>query len=112
MIYYRDDYTIEKTLQLKPSLEQKFLLDYTGRKFSEQEAEYIWSRIIDHKWYVSERLNRNIGLRVAAVDYLENFYKSPVNRDKDGFVRNVQKFFRTAFYSVAPPPPTNKFQKI
>ncbi|MEO8072535.1 MAG: DUF4032 domain-containing protein [Acidobacteriota bacterium] len=99
---YKLDYTIERTLHLKPSLEQKFLLDYTGKNFSVEEAEKIWLRVIDHKWYVSERLSRNIGLRVAAVDYLENFYKQPVKRLEDNFANYLRKLFRTAFYSISP----------
>ncbi len=103
MNFYKLDYTIEKTLQLKPSLEQKFLLDYTGKKFSEKDAETIWSKVIDHKWYVSEHLKRNVGSRVAAIDYLENVYDQPFERNKDNFTDSLWKFLRTAFYSVAPP---------
>lgn len=39
------------------------------------EAKKIWKKIEDHKWYLSERLGRDVGNRVAAVDYLENFYQ-------------------------------------
>ena len=88
MNFYKLDYTIEKTLNLKPSLEQKFLLEYTGKNFPAKEAEKLWLKVIDHKWYVSERLNRDIGLRVAAVDYIGNFYKPPLNENKDSFHRN------------------------
>ena len=101
MNFYRLDYTVEKTLNFKPSLEQKFLLEYTGKNFPAKEAEKLWLMVIDHKWYVSERLNRDIGLRVAAVDYIANFYKPPVNENKDSFIRTMQKFFRTVFESMA-----------
>lgn len=75
MNYYRLDYTIEKVLQDNPSREQKILLELAGRRFPKAEAEILWEKIQDHKWYVSERLRRDIGFRVAAVDYIENFYE-------------------------------------
>jgi hypothetical protein len=43
-----------------------------GVSLSEAEARAAWPRILDHKWYMSERLGRDVGLRVAAVDYFEN----------------------------------------
>ena len=101
MYFYRLDYTIEKTLNSKLNLKQKFLLEYTGKNFSAKEAEKVWLLVVDHKWYISERLNRDIGLRVAAVDYITNFYNPPVNENKDNFIGTMQKFFRTVFESMA-----------
>ena len=43
-----------------------------GVRLSEAEARAAWPRILDHKWYVRERLGRDVGLHVAAVDYFEN----------------------------------------
>jgi hypothetical protein len=28
--------------------------------------------VLEHKWFVSERIGRDVGLRVAAIDYFEN----------------------------------------
>ncbi len=44
----------------------------TGLKLSEGEARAAWPRLLEHKWYLSERLGRDVGLRVAALDYFEN----------------------------------------
>lgn len=44
----------------------------TGLKLSEREARGAWPRLLEHKWYLSERLGRDVGLRVAAADYFEN----------------------------------------
>jgi hypothetical protein len=98
-----------ETLRLKATLEQKFLLEFTGRHFPEEEAEKLWSRIIDHKWLVSESLHRNIGSRVAAVDYLQNFYRSPVTGKKESVLEFTQKFLKTIFYSISPPSVTRKY---
>lgn len=43
-----------------------------GVAVSESEARAAWPRILEHKWYVSERLGRDVGLHVAALDYFEN----------------------------------------
>lgn len=74
MIFYRNDYITEETLRSLPSPEQNILREFAGLKLSKAEAQTLWSKILDHKWYVSERLRRDIGLRVAAVDYIENYY--------------------------------------
>lgn len=67
------NFTLIKSPETKYSDAQIFLQEFTGNSFSRTEAESIWSQVLDHKWNVSNRLQRDIGLRVAAVDYVENF---------------------------------------
>ena len=43
-----------------------------GVRLPEPAARAAWARILEHKWYLGERLGRDVGLRVAAVDYFEN----------------------------------------
>ena len=76
MITYRLDYTIEKVLKTSDFNAQRALKTLTGKSLNRKEADNVWSEIQNHKWLVSRRLGRDIGFRVAAVDYLENFYKS------------------------------------
>jgi hypothetical protein len=59
----------------KFSDEQILLGEFTGKQFSRNEAEILFGKIMAHKWNMSEKLNRDVGLRVAAVDYMENFYQ-------------------------------------
>src|SRR5215213_723406 len=75
MNFYKLDYTIEKVSQNVPTPEQALIKKYLSADFSKREAKYLWERIVAHKWYVSERLRRDIGFRVAAVDYIENYYE-------------------------------------
>ena len=75
MIFYTLDYVIEKTLKQNLTAEQMFLKEFAGGKLANEEANYLFERIKDHKWYVSERLGRDIGLKVAAIDYLENIHE-------------------------------------
>lgn len=75
MIYYQLDYVVDEVLKNVPSPEQVYLKTYTNQEFPKKEAKYLWERILDHKWYIGERLKRDVGYRVAAVDYIENFYE-------------------------------------
>jgi hypothetical protein len=68
-------HAFERPRQTGPVRERKLLSKYTGRHVTEREANYLWPRIADHKWYLSERLSRDVGFHVAAVDYVENFYQ-------------------------------------
>lgn len=76
MIFYQLDYVVEEVLKNTPSREQILLRKYAKKDFSKPEAAYLWERITDHKWYVGERLKRDIGFHVATIDYLENFYEA------------------------------------
>jgi hypothetical protein len=75
MIFYQLDYVVDEVLKSLPTEEQIFLKKYLNRDFPKKEAKYLWERIVDHKWYIGERLKRDVGFRVAAVDYIENFYE-------------------------------------
>jgi transitional endoplasmic reticulum ATPase len=72
MIPFKLDYVIEQTLRGGPSEEQKVLRELAGVKLTPAEASAEWGRVLEHKWFVSERLGRDVGLRVAAIDYFEN----------------------------------------
>ena len=47
---------------------------------SDADAERVWTEILDHKWYLSERVGRDVGLRVAVVDYFDNVAPPVVHR--------------------------------
>jgi len=77
MIFYQLDYMVDEFLKNTPSPEQAFLKKHIDREIPKKEAAYLWERIVDHKWYLGERLKRDVGFRVAAIDYVENFYEPP-----------------------------------
>lgn len=72
MIPFRLDYVIERTLADGRCEEQKLLRELAGVRLTSAEARAEWPRVLEHKWFVSERMGRDIGLRVAAIDYFEN----------------------------------------
>ncbi len=48
------------------------IYELTGEKYTEDLATDLWRKILDHKWLLSEKLGRDVGLRIACIDYLEN----------------------------------------
>lgn len=44
-----------------------------GPALSRTQAREMLPRVLEHKWLLSERLGRDVGLRVAAADYFDNF---------------------------------------
>jgi hypothetical protein len=72
MIPFRLDYVIEKSIGGGACAEQEVLKELAGVTLRPAEARAEWPRVLEHKWFVSERLGRDVGLRVAALDYFEN----------------------------------------
>lgn len=70
------NFTIVSSPKTKFSDAQVLLQEFTGRQFSKNDAEIVWEKVINHKWNMSEQLQRDVGFRVAATDFFENFYQS------------------------------------
>ena len=100
---------LEKITGTQPTMELKLLQRYSGTNMSESEAGRLSRRIADHKWYVSERLSRDVGFHVAAVDYLEHFHERGPKSDAAPFLtkvkRKANRVVRTYFESKGKMPP-------
>jgi hypothetical protein len=55
-----------------------------------------WSNIQNHKWFLSERVGRDVGTRVAALDYFENIHSA----DPSPGILGRLKLYATQFISV------------
>ncbi|MFH1674810.1 MAG: AAA family ATPase [Pseudomonadota bacterium] len=55
------------------------ILEYTGHRVEPGIAVDLWPKILRHKWVLSEKLGRNVGTRVACLDFIENV--APLHRD-------------------------------
>src|SRR5712671_1947657 len=75
-IPFRLEHVIDKLADHDRSPQQA-IRNLSGKNLSALEASAAWPRILEHKWYISERLGRDTGLRVAAIDYFENIYVAP-----------------------------------
>ncbi|NJM53285.1 MAG: hypothetical protein HC846_07745 [Blastocatellia bacterium] len=98
------NFTIVNSPKTKFSDAQFLLQEFTGKKFSRNEAENVWSAVLNHKWNMSENLGRDVGFRVAAIDFIENFYQSnkEIKQRKDlskgeikipQFLRKIVRFY-------------------
>ncbi len=99
MIPYILNYTIEETLNTLPTNEQIVLKDLTGLKFKKNEAAYLYKRLLEHKWHLSEKLKRDVGMRVAAIDFVENFYQSNASKSNqiNSFANQVKRLVQPIF---------------
>lgn len=48
------------------------IFEISGTKFEADIAADLWPKILQHKWLMSEKLGRDVGLRTACVDFIEN----------------------------------------
>ncbi|HEX8138113.1 MAG TPA: DUF4032 domain-containing protein [Pyrinomonadaceae bacterium] len=74
-ITFKLDYLTEKAIQRKEAEARRTLREMAGVRLSAREAREVMPSIQNHKWYISERVGRDVGLRVAAIDYFDNIYK-------------------------------------
>jgi len=66
----------------------------------------LWKEIMSHKYVLSEKIGRNVGFRVAALDYLFNIKKSissPTfleNTEYEQLINDAQLDFKTGVYNT------------
>lgn len=51
--------------------------ELSGVTFEPVIAAGLWTKILKHKWLLSEKLQRDVGLRTACIDFLENLEQVP-----------------------------------
>ncbi len=64
--------TEELMADLSPELCAGKIFEISGTKFDPETAAVLWPGILQHKWLLSEKLSRDVGLKVACIDFLEN----------------------------------------
>ncbi len=57
---------------LAPEVSAAKIFECSGARLEPEAAADLWPRILQHKWLMSEKLGRDVGLRVACIDFLEN----------------------------------------
>src|SRR5271157_6626462 len=62
----------ELTNLLAPEVTAAKIFECCGARLEPEAAAELWPRILQHKWLMSEKLRRDVGLRVACIDFLEN----------------------------------------
>ena len=72
------DHVIELARINDDYVERRALKTITGISLTGDEARSEWPRVLEHKWYMSERMGRDVGMRVAAIDYFDNIRPAPL----------------------------------
>ncbi len=62
----------EFTDLLAPEVSSAKIFECSGARLEPEAAADLWPKILQHKWLMSEKLARDVGLRVACIDFLEN----------------------------------------
>jgi len=57
---------------ISPEMCASKIFEISGAKFDSDIATDLWPKILQHKWLLSEKLGRDVGLRTACVDFVEN----------------------------------------
>lgn len=78
------EYVIDCLRRDESEVERRMLRDLTGLTVTADEARALWPRLLDHKWYMSERMGRDVGLRVAAIDFFEHVEPRPRVTPREG----------------------------
>ncbi|HJX31569.1 MAG TPA: AAA family ATPase [Thermodesulfobacteriota bacterium] len=61
------------------------IFNYSGYKFEPEIAGELWPKILQHKWFLSQRIDRDVGIKVACLDFVENvepMHKGPDEEEK------------------------------
>ncbi len=64
-----NSYTIDNP---SPEVCVNKIFEFSGSKLDPDIAADLWQKILQHKWLMSEKLGRDVGLRIACIDFLEN----------------------------------------
>ncbi len=86
---------------------RRMVYDLIGRYFANDLARDLWNKFIDHKWVLSEREGREINLKVAAQDWMQNYSHDFLKRwtfthpVPTGRIRNVSEPNRGLMGSMA-----------
>lgn len=75
--HIKDDEYLLESIGKKPGTYYRDLIFALMQiRLPEDEAKSDWREILRHKYLLSEKLNRNVGIHVATLDYYSNIKKS------------------------------------
>ena len=57
---------------LSPEECRKQIIELSGVEFEPSVAAELWPLVLQHKWLLSEKVQRDVGVRTACIDFLEN----------------------------------------
>ena len=84
----------------------KWIFNYSGCKFRPEIDGKLWFKILQHKWFLSEKLGRDVGIKVACLDFIENVEAingDPRDEERVGLFRELdaQMVDRSAWDTIS-----------
>jgi SpoVK/Ycf46/Vps4 family AAA+-type ATPase len=67
------------------------LYNCSGNKFKPETACDLWTKILQHKWVLSEKLGRDAGIKVACLDFIENIENLSEEERRDEQIRLLKE---------------------
>jgi SpoVK/Ycf46/Vps4 family AAA+-type ATPase len=67
------------------------ILNCSGEKFEPEKALELWPKILQHKWLLSEKLGRDVGVEVACLDFVKNIERLPEGRQMEERTRLLKE---------------------
>jgi transitional endoplasmic reticulum ATPase len=49
-----------------------WIFEFSGHKVAPEMVQELWPKILEHKWFLSQKLGRDVGTKVACLDFVEN----------------------------------------
>ncbi len=65
-------YVISKIEGDRDDFYPSMIKHYTGRELKDRNVYDIWTNVLKHKMSMSSMLKRDVSIKVAAMDYMEN----------------------------------------
>lgn len=62
------------------------IFNYTGYKFEPEIASELWPKILQHKWFLSQRIDRDVGIKVVCLDFVENVEPMQIGPDEEELI--------------------------
>ncbi|WP_373498749.1 DUF4032 domain-containing protein [Desulfococcus sp.] len=53
------------------------IFEMSGAELEPAVAADLWSKIINHKWLLSEKVGRDVGLRTACIEFFWKTWRKP-----------------------------------
>ena len=67
------------------------ILELSNYKVDPDSAKDLWSQILQHKWVLSEKIGRDVGIKVACLDFIDNIVSLEGSIHDEQRVRNLKR---------------------
>ena len=94
---HEDEYLLDQIGKKSGTYHRELIFALVQVRLPEDEATRDWKEILKHKYILSEKLNRNVGIHVATLDYYTNIKKRMITPK----IVDANDYFDTASRAIA-----------